>query len=75
MAIDTAEKRRAVANVSFYWAGPGVTPDATPGVEWRQEAGWGYSGIAPDSVTATGAAALLLLRAGSILFMLGVLYG
>ncbi len=31
-----------------------VTNDGTPGIEWRQEAGWGYSGIAaatpiPDS--------------------------
>lgn len=46
MAIDTAAKRRSVASVAFLPLGEGVTPDATPGVEWRQQVGWGYSGIA-----------------------------
>jgi len=77
MAIDTAEKRRAVAQVGFYWGGPGVTPNASKDVEWRQEAGWGYSGIAPASpVVSTGASHLLLLRAASIGWVVGVLrYG
>lgn len=43
MAIDTPEKRRNVAGIPF---GPGVTPNATPDAEWRQQVGSGYSGIA-----------------------------
>lgn len=45
MAIDTAEKRRNVASVLTLFA-PGVTPNASKDAEWRQQAGWGYSGIA-----------------------------
>jgi hypothetical protein len=45
MAIDTAEKRRAVAGIGIVIFGPGVTPNATPDQEWRQEVGWGYPGI------------------------------
>lgn len=45
MAIDTAEKRRAVANI-HHRAGPGVTPNASTDAEWRQQAGYGYSGVA-----------------------------
>ena len=55
MAIDTREKRQAVASISFYWAGVNVTPNATLDVEWRQEVGWGYPGIAPAApVVVTG---------------------
>lgn len=43
--IDTAEKRRAAAAVPFWVYGPGVTPNAVHDPAWRQEAGWGYSGI------------------------------
>ena len=49
MAIDTREKRQAAAVISFYFMGPNVTPNAAQDVEWRQEAGWGYPGIAPSS--------------------------
>ena len=49
MAIDTAAKRRSVAGVGFFIVGPGVTPDATPGLAWRQQSGWSYSGIAAGS--------------------------
>lgn len=46
MAIDTAEKRRSVSGVLGYFSGgPGVTPNAAKDQEWRQEAGYGYSGI------------------------------
>lgn len=53
MAIDTAEKRRSASGVPFLPLGPGVTPNATKDHEWRQQVGWGYSGIvvaipAPD---------------------------
>ena len=42
--IDTAEKRRSAAGVPF-WVGLGVTPNVAKDAEWRQQAGWGYSGI------------------------------
>lgn len=45
MAIDTAAKRRSAAGLPFLPLGPGVTPDAGKGQAWRQQAGWGYSGI------------------------------
>jgi hypothetical protein len=48
MAIDTAEKRRSVAGVGFWVFGPAVTPNASKDAEWRQQAGWSYSGIAAD---------------------------
>lgn len=46
MAIDTDEKRKAVAGIPF---GLGVTPNASKDVEWRQQVGYSYSGIAPDT--------------------------
>lgn len=46
MAIDTAPKRRSAAGVPFLPLGPGVTPDAATPLAWRQQAGWGYSGVA-----------------------------
>lgn len=42
--IDTAEKRRSVAGINRLW-GPGVTPNGSKDSEWRQQAGYGYSGI------------------------------
>ena len=59
MAIDTAEKRRSASAVGSR-RGKGVTPNASKPVGWRQQVGWGYSGIAPsppgadDPWTATG---------------------
>lgn len=47
--IDTAQKRRCISGISLYANGPGVTMDATPGIEWRQEVGYGYSGIPAGS--------------------------
>lgn len=43
MAIDNAEKRRSVAGISV---GFGITPNASKDLEWRQQVGWSYSGIA-----------------------------
>lgn len=45
MAIDDAEKRRSASGVPFLPLGPGVTPNAAPDVDWRQQAGWSYSGV------------------------------
>jgi hypothetical protein len=47
--IDTAAKRRSAGGVAFLPLGPGVTPNAAKNAAWRQQAGWGYSGIAADS--------------------------
>lgn len=46
MAIDTAEKRKAISGIGFPGLIPGVTPNAAKDAEWRQQAGWLYSGIA-----------------------------
>ncbi len=46
MPVDTAAKRRSAAAVGFPPWVPGVTPDAAKPVAWRQQGGWGYSGIA-----------------------------
>lgn len=45
MAIDTAEKRRGVAGLYTGFYPVAVTPNASKDIEWRQQAGWGYSGI------------------------------
>jgi hypothetical protein len=42
-AIDSAEKRRSISGIPFLM--PGVTPNIAKDQEWRQEAGWCYSGI------------------------------
>lgn len=54
MPIDTAAKRRSAAGVFFIPLGPGVTPNASKPVSWRQQAAWSYSGIVAlhiDTVT------------------------
>ena len=51
MAIDTAEKRRSVAGIA-YWLFLGVTPNVAKDAEWRQQSGWGYSGIAASDTPA-----------------------
>ncbi len=50
MAIDTAEKRRSVAGITL---GSGVTPNVSKDIEWRQQAGWSYSGVAAGSPSST----------------------
>lgn len=44
MAIDSAEKRKSISGIQTFMVA-GVTPNATPDQEWRQESGWSYSGI------------------------------
>ena len=54
MAIDTAEKRKSIAGIHMRYSGPGVTNNSAKDQEWRQEAGYSYSGIlasAPVTVT------------------------
>ena len=48
MAIDNAEKRKCIVGID---CGLGVTPNASPDVQWRQEAGHGYCGIAPLTIS------------------------
>ena len=43
MAIDSAEKRKSLSGVNYF--NPGVTPTAGKDQEWRQEAGYSYSGV------------------------------
>lgn len=50
MAIDTAEKRRSLSGIQTTLL-PGVTPNAGKDQEWRQESGWGYSGILASALT------------------------
>lgn len=78
MAIDTAAKRRGVASIAVVYFAPGITPDATPDVFWRQTSGWGYGGIEAGEATVSavsgsryyysyrygGVSALLLLTIG-----------
>ena len=45
MAVDTAEKRKAVAGIPYWPLSPGVTPNASPGAEWRYEVAWSYGGL------------------------------
>lgn len=49
--IDTAEKRRSVSGLYTGFHPVSVTPNIAKDVEWRQQAGWGYSGIYPDGTT------------------------
>ncbi len=56
MAIDNREKRQSCAAIGTVMP-PSVTPNSGKDQEWRQQAGWGYSGI-----LATGAAAVDVRR-------------
>ncbi len=47
MAIDSAEKRKSISGINYFH--PGVTPNSGKDQEWRQESGYGYSGIAAAS--------------------------
>ena len=62
MAIDTAERRRAVAALSgAHSFGPGVTPNSSKDEEWRQEAGYSYPGISASTAVGLGAGTMLPL--------------
>jgi len=52
MAIDTAEKRASTIAINLYSMGPSVTPNSSKDQEWREQAGYGYSGIAATDVIA-----------------------
>ena len=70
MAIDTAEKRKAVAAIPGIPFAVSVTPNATPDQEWRQEAGWGYPGIlAGEAAAADGPNTLMLMGVGRVVFL------
>ena len=45
MAIDNAEKRKAISGIHLRAAGPGITNIALEDQEWRQQTGYSYSGI------------------------------
>ena len=47
MAIDNREKRQSVIGINYLSVSP--TSNASPDKEWRQQAGFGYSGIAAAS--------------------------
>ena len=64
MAIDSAEKRRSIAGILLPLI-MGVTPTASPDAEWRQEAGWSYSGIAAAAIAAGALTTLLQHNSGS----------
>lgn len=49
MAIDTLEKLKSAAWVVTGLGCPTVTPNAAKDAEWRQQVGWGYSGILADA--------------------------
>jgi len=49
MAIDTREKRASIIAICCYPMAGSVTSNASPDAEWRQEAGYGYAGIAAAS--------------------------
>ena len=44
MAVDTAEKRRSAFGTRK-GRRLGVTPNAAQDIQWRVQAGWGYSGL------------------------------
>jgi hypothetical protein len=47
MAIDNREKRQSTVGINRV-GGPSVTPTLGKDQEWRQEVGYGYSGILAD---------------------------
>lgn len=63
MAIDTAEKRRSISGIN-YTAGPGVTPNSSQDQEWRQEVGYGYSGILVSEPIGLHPSSIMLIGVG-----------
>lgn len=55
MAIDTAAKRRNISGLLAGITSVGVTPDSSKPVAWRQQAGWGYSGVVVGGAAAPAA--------------------
>ena len=54
MAIDSAEKRKAISGIMIPHLIPGVTINSSKDQEWRQEAGWSYSGIEAAEPASSG---------------------
>jgi hypothetical protein len=53
MSIDSAEKRRSAIGAFLMPINPTVTPNSSKDSEWRAEALWLYSGVAPAAAAAT----------------------
>lgn len=67
MAIDTAEKRKAISGVGGPPLIPGVTPlGSALDQGWRQEAAWSYSGILATAPTAVAQASVMTMWAGIV---------
>jgi hypothetical protein len=73
MAIDTREKRQAVAALSgAHYFGIGTTPNSAKDQEWRQQSAYGYSGIlaeepaAPPVVTDVDSITTAFISTGAI---------
>lgn len=64
MAIDDEEKRRSTVAISLYAMAPSVTPNASKDLEWRQQVGYGYSGIASGAPATSKSFALSLTGLG-----------
>ena len=64
MAIDNEEKRRSTVAISLYDMGPSVTPNSSPDLEWRQQVGYGYSGVAAGAPPAISSISLTLTGLG-----------
>lgn len=50
MAIDDAEKRKSASGIQATLIA-GVTPNSSKDQEWRQQSGWGYSGIVTAAIS------------------------
>ena len=61
MAIDSREKRQSAAGVGMLPFPTTPTSNASKDAEWRQQAGWGYSGIASGEPVAGADSNLMLM--------------
>lgn len=50
MAINNAEKRKSASGIQVSLIA-GVTPNSSKDQEWRQQSGWGYSGIVTAAIS------------------------
>ncbi len=62
MAIDDREKRQSAGSVGMVFTPPNVTMNASKDLEWRQQAGWGYSGISAGAIVEVVASGIFLRR-------------
>lgn len=67
MAIDTAEKRKSISGIGGPPLIPGVTPvGSAQDQEWRQEAGWSYSGILAGAAVEIARESVVTMFAGLV---------